>query len=41
MRISYVKPEDNGTFICAMKQTKGPKRVTSKDKNIQVTVISE
>ncbi|XP_066030097.1 fibroblast growth factor receptor 4-like [Pocillopora verrucosa] len=39
MRISYVKPEDNGTFICAMKQTKGPKRVTSKNKNIQVTVI--
>ena len=41
LRISYVKPEDDGTFTCTMKQTKGPKRVTSKDKSIRVRVISE
>ncbi|XP_022807420.1 fibroblast growth factor receptor-like [Stylophora pistillata] len=39
LHISRVKPEDDGTFICRMKQTKGPKRVTSRDKNIKVTVI--
>ena len=41
LRIGYVKPEDDGTFTCTMKQTKGPQRVTSRDKNIVVTVISE
>nr|XP_058962211.1 vascular endothelial growth factor receptor 3-like isoform X2 [Pocillopora verrucosa] len=39
LRIGFVKPEDNGTFTCTMKQTKGPQRVTSRDKNIVVTVI--
>ena len=41
LRIGFVKPEDNGTFTCTMKQTKGPQRVTSRDKNIVVTVIGE
>nr|XP_058962259.1 hemicentin-2-like [Pocillopora verrucosa] len=39
LRIGFVKPEDHGTFICTMKQTKGPQRVTRRDKNILVTVI--
>nr|XP_058946193.1 fibroblast growth factor receptor 3-like [Pocillopora verrucosa] len=39
LRISYVKPEDDGTFTCTMKQTKGPRMVTTKDKHIRVTVI--
>ncbi|PFX12395.1 Matrix-remodeling-associated protein 5, partial [Stylophora pistillata] len=39
LHISPVKPEDNGTFICTMKQTKGAKRVTSNDRNILVTII--
>ena len=41
LRIGFVKPEDDGTFTCTMKQNKGAKRVTSKDKNIRVRVISE
>ena len=41
LRIGFVKPEDDGTFTCTMKQTKGAKGVTSKDKNIRVRVISE
>ena len=41
LRIGFVKPEDDGTFTCTMKQTKGAKRVTSKDKDIRVSVISE
>ncbi|XP_066030697.1 fibroblast growth factor receptor homolog 1-like [Pocillopora verrucosa] len=39
LRIGPVKPKDNGTFTCTMKQTKGAKRVTSKDKDILVRVI--
>ncbi|CAH3155132.1 unnamed protein product, partial [Pocillopora meandrina] len=40
LRIGFVKPEDDGTFIiCTMTQTKGPQRVSSRDKNILVTVI--
>ena len=39
--IDPVKPKDNGTFTCTMKQTKGAKRVTSKDKDILVRVIGE
>ncbi|CAH3155120.1 unnamed protein product [Pocillopora meandrina] len=39
LRIGFVKPEDDGTFTCTMKQTKGAKRVTSKDKDIRVRVI--
>ncbi|PFX12729.1 Hemicentin-1 [Stylophora pistillata] len=38
LHISPVKPEDNGTFICTSKQTKGAKRVTSNDKDILVTI---
>ncbi|XP_022809906.1 roundabout homolog 1-like isoform X1 [Stylophora pistillata] len=41
LHISPVKPEDNGTFICTSKQTKGAKRVTSNDKDILVTIRSE
>ena len=41
LRIGFVKREDDGTLTCTMKQTKGAKRVTSKDKNIRVRVISE
>ena len=41
LRIGFVKPEDNGTFTCTIKQTKGAQRVTSKDKDIRVKVISE
>nr|XP_058969437.1 scavenger receptor cysteine-rich domain superfamily protein-like [Pocillopora verrucosa] len=41
LRISSVRPEDDGTYTCTMKQSKGEERVTSKDKNIRVSVISE
>ena len=41
LRIHYVRPEDDGNYTCTMKQTKGAKRVTSKDKDIRVSVISE
>ena len=41
LRIGFVKPEDDGTFTCTMTQTKGAKKVTSKDKDIRVRVISE
>ncbi|XP_022777869.1 scavenger receptor cysteine-rich domain superfamily protein-like, partial [Stylophora pistillata] len=37
--IRSVKYEDNGIFICTMKQTKGPKRITSNDKTILLTVM--
>ncbi|XP_022801378.1 vascular endothelial growth factor receptor 3-like isoform X1 [Stylophora pistillata] len=39
LRISLVQPGDNGTYICTMKQNKGPNRVTSTPKNILVSVI--
>ncbi|XP_022777681.1 hemicentin-1-like isoform X2 [Stylophora pistillata] len=39
LRIDPVQPEDNGTYICTMKQNKGPNRVTSTHKNILVSVI--
>ncbi|XP_022809370.1 hemicentin-1-like [Stylophora pistillata] len=39
LRIDPVQPEDNGTYICTMKQNKGPTRVTSAPKNILVSVI--
>ena len=39
--IRSVRPEDDGTYTCTMKQTKGAERVTSNDKNIRVSVISE
>ena len=41
LRIGFVKPEDDGTFTCTMTQTIGAKKVTSKDKDIRVRVISE
>ena len=41
LRINYVRPEDDGNYTCTMKQNKGAKRFTSKDKDIRVSVISE
>ena len=41
LHIDSVRPEDDGNYTCTMKQTKGAKRVTSKDKDIRVSVISE
>ena len=41
LHIDPVQPEDNGTYICTMKQNKGPNRVTSTPKNIHVSVIGE
>ena len=41
LHIKSVRPEDDGNYTCTMKQSKGAKRVTSKDKDIRVSVISE
>ena len=41
LHIKSVRPEDDGNYTCTMKQSKGATRVTSKDKDIRVSVISE
>ena len=40
----YVKPvypQDDGTYICTFRQSKGSERVTTKEQTIKVSVISE
>jgi len=39
--INPVQPQDNGTYICTARQTKGSKRVTTNEQTIIVFVISE
>jgi len=39
--INPVHPHDNGTYICTFIQSKGSKRVTTKEQAINVLVISE
>ena len=39
--IHPVHPEDSGTYRCTMTQNKGSKRVTSRHKSINVSVIGE
>jgi len=39
--INPVQPQDNGTYICTVRQTKGSKRVTTREQIISVSVISE
>ena len=41
MNINPVHPEDKGAYICTFRQSKGSKRVTSKDRTINVFVISK
>ena len=41
LRINPVHRQDNGTYICTFRQSKGSKRVTTKDQTINVFVISE
>ena len=41
LRINPVHRQDNGTYICTLRQSKGSKRVTTKDQTINVFVISE
>ena len=41
LQVNHVEPEDNGTYICTMKQNKGPRRVTHTDKTIDVLVRSK
>jgi len=39
--INPVYPQDKGTYICTFRQSKGSKRVTTKEQTINVVVISE
>ena len=39
--INPVQPQDNGTYICTFRQSKGSKRVTTREQTINVFVISE
>ena len=39
--INPVHPQDNGTYICTFRQSKGSKRVTTKEQAINVFVIRE
>jgi hypothetical protein len=39
--VNPVHPQDKGTYICTFRQSKGSKRVTTKDQTINVFVISE
>jgi len=39
--IDPVQPQDDGTYICTFRQTKGSKRVTTSVQTIDVFVISE
>ena len=39
--INLIHVEDNGTYICTFRQTKGSKRVTTQEQTINVLVISE
>ena len=41
LHINPVHEGDNGTYICVMQQNKGADRVTSDDKIISVSIISE
>ena len=41
LNISPVQPKDKGIYICTFRQSKGSKRVTTKDQTINVSVISE
>ena len=39
--INLVHAQDNGTYICTFRQSKGNKRVTTREQTINVFVISE
>jgi len=39
--INPVQPQDNGTYICTFRQTKGSERVTTREETINAIVISE
>jgi len=39
--INQVHPQDQGRYICTFRQTKGSKRVPTKEQTIDVFVISE
>ena len=39
--VNPVHPLDKGMYICTLKQSKGSKRVTTKEQTINVFVISE
>ena len=41
LNINPVRPQDGGTYICTFRQSKGSKRVTTKEEAINVSVISE
>ncbi|XP_066015734.1 uncharacterized protein [Pocillopora verrucosa] len=41
LQIDPVHPEDGGTYGCTMTQNKGSKRITSRHKSINVSVIGE
>jgi len=41
LQINPVDRLDNGTYICTFSQSKGSKRVTTKDQTINVLVIGE
>jgi len=41
LNINPVRPQDSGTYICTFRQSKGSKRVTTKELAINVSVISE